>query len=52
MFDVVTFGSGVVDIFVDAENVLKNNFICYPAGEKILIKDAKFDIGMMKRHLS
>jgi len=45
MFDVITFGSGVVDIFVNTKNVDKNNLICFKVGEKILIKDSSFDIG-------
>lgn len=44
-FDVVSFGSAVVDVFVTTEISEKNGFISYPAGEKILIKDLKFDIG-------
>jgi len=44
-FDVIGFGSAVVDIFVNTEISEKNNFISYPVGEKILVKDLKFDIG-------
>jgi len=45
MFDVVSFGSAVIDIFVDTGLSEKKNFINYPVGAKILIKDLKFDIG-------
>lgn len=44
-FDVVTFGSAVVDVFVNTEVAEKHGFMNYPVGEKILIKDLKFDIG-------
>ena len=44
-FDIVCFGSAVVDVFVDTDVAEKNNFISYPAGGKILIKELKFDIG-------
>ena len=44
-FDVVTFGSAVVDVFVDTDISEKGNFISYPVGSKILIKNLKFDIG-------
>lgn len=44
-FDVVTFGSAVVDVFVDTDVAEKKNFISYPSGAKILIKELRFDIG-------
>lgn len=44
-FDIITFGSAVVDVFVDTDISEENNFISYPVGAKILIKDLKFDIG-------
>ncbi len=44
-FDVVSFGSAVIDIFVDTDLPEKKNFIRYPVGTKILVKDLKFDIG-------
>ena len=44
-FDIVTFGSAVVDVFVDTDIAEKNKFISYPVGSKILIKDLKFDVG-------
>ncbi len=45
MYDIVTFGSAVVDVFVDTGIHEKKNTISYPVGAKILIKDLKFDIG-------
>ncbi len=45
MFDVVSFGSAVIDIFVDTGISEKKNFISYPVGDKILVKDLKFDVG-------
>ena len=44
-FDVITFGSGVVDIFLDTDVPQKGKFLAYPAGSKILLKNVKFDIG-------
>ncbi len=44
-FDIVTFGSAVVDVFIHTDIAEKENFISYPIGAKILIKDLKFDIG-------
>jgi ribokinase len=44
-FDVVSFGSAVVDVFVKTEMSEKDGFINYPIGEKILINDLKFDVG-------
>lgn len=44
-FDIVTFGSAVLDIFVDTDTAEKGKFIAYPVGSKILIKDLKFDVG-------
>jgi len=45
MFDVITFGSGVVDIFVSTEAKEIKDFICYREGSKILVNKLKFDIG-------
>jgi ribokinase len=45
MFDVVTFGSAVVDVFVNTDISESNNKICYQAGTKMLIKELKFDVG-------
>jgi ribokinase len=42
-FDVVTFGSAVVDAFVSTRQ--KGKRIEYKAGSKILVDDLKFDIG-------
>ena len=44
-FDIVTFGSAVVDAFVDTKFNKKNKRFSYPAGSKILVNDLKFDIG-------
>ena len=44
-FDIVTFGSAVVDVFVNTDVAEKHGFMHYPVGEKILIKDLKFDWG-------
>ena len=44
-FDVITFGSAVVDVFVNTDVSEKKNFISYPVGSKILIKDLKMDVG-------
>ena len=44
-FDVVTFGSAVIDVFVDGDIAEKKGFISYPIGEKILLKNLKYDIG-------
>ncbi len=43
MFDVVTFGSAVVDVFVETGQSGKK--FEYKAGSKILVKDLKFDVG-------
>jgi ribokinase len=45
MFDIITFGSAVVDVFISTDLPEKGKFIAYPVGSKILIKDLKFDIG-------
>ncbi len=44
-FDIVTFGSAVIDVFINTEIKEKNKKISYPVGEKILIGDLKFDWG-------
>ncbi|MBR9704552.1 carbohydrate kinase family protein [Candidatus Pacearchaeota archaeon] len=44
-FDVVTFGSAVVDVFLHTDAREKGNLMCYNVGEKMLIKNLKFDIG-------
>ncbi len=45
MFDIITFGSAVVDVFVDTDLAEKKGFMYYPVGAKILLKNLKFDIG-------
>ena len=42
-FDIVTFGSAVVDAFVETGQ--KGNKIEYKTGSKILVEDLRFDIG-------
>lgn len=44
-YDIVTFGSAVIDTFVNTDAQEKNGFIEYPAGSKLLIKDHRRDIG-------
>jgi len=44
-FDVVSFGSAVRDVFVDTDVSERGDFISYPVGSKILIRDLKFDVG-------
>lgn len=44
-FDVVTFGSAVIDVFVYTDISERKGFMNYPIGEKILIKRLKFDVG-------
>ena len=44
-FDVVTFGSAVVDTFVDTEFSKGSNLFSYPTGSKILVQDLKSDLG-------
>jgi ribokinase len=45
MKDVITFGSAVVDVFVDVSVSEKKKELCLPVGDKILIEDLKFSIG-------
>lgn len=44
-FNVVSFGSAVIDVFVQTDVSEKKGFIHYPVGEKILIRNLKFDVG-------
>ncbi|MDD5192364.1 MAG: carbohydrate kinase family protein [Candidatus Nanoarchaeia archaeon] len=44
-FDIVTFGSAVIDVFVNTDVFEKHGFMHYPIGEKILIKELRFDWG-------
>jgi len=44
-FDIITFGSAVKDIFVATDLADRGNFIAYPIGAKILIKELRYDIG-------
>ena len=45
MYDIVAFGSAVIDVFVETDVSEKKGFMNYPVGGKILIKDLKFDVG-------
>lgn len=45
MFDVVSFGSVLVDLFVNTGIAEEKGFMYYPLGEKIQIKELRFDIG-------
>lgn len=44
-YDIVTFGSAVVDTFVHTDVSESHNFMHYPVGAKILIKELRYDIG-------
>lgn len=44
-FDVVTFGSGVVDVFASTEIAEKNGRLDLEVGSKYLIEDLKMDVG-------
>ena len=45
VFDIVTFGSGVIDTFIDTEFNDKTNSFNYKAGSKILAHNLQNDIG-------
>ena len=45
VFDVVTFGSAVIDTFVDTEFNENSNSFNYPVGSKILVHNLRSDIG-------
>ena len=44
-FDVVTFGGAVVDVFLDTDLAETKGKLCYNVGEKILVKNVRFDVG-------
>ena len=44
-FDIVTFGSAVVDMFMFTDAPEINHKVVYPVGSKVLAKDFKLDIG-------
>lgn len=44
-FDIVSFGSAVIDVFIHTDVAEKKGFMNYKVGEKMLIKDLKFDVG-------
>ncbi len=45
MFDVITLGSAVVDVFLDTGIPERRHFIAYPVGTKIKVRDLKFATG-------
>jgi len=44
-FNIITFGSAVVDAFVDVAVMEDKEKICFPLGSKILIENVNFSIG-------
>src|SRR3989344_8654333 len=44
-YDIVSFGSAVVDIYVNTNVHEKEKAISYPIGSKILIEELRYDIG-------
>ena len=44
-YDIITFGSAVVDVFIHTDVAEKKQKICYPVGGKILINKLQFEIG-------
>jgi ribokinase len=45
MFEIITFGSATIDVFVDTDISEKKGFMYYPVGSKILLKNLRFDVG-------
>lgn len=45
VYDIVTFGSAVIDTFIDTEFNSKTKSFNYPSGSKILVEGMKSDIG-------
>ncbi len=45
MFDIISFGSAVLDIFVDTGIPEKGRYLSYPVGSKIAVKNMHFDVG-------
>ncbi len=45
MFEVITMGSALRDVFLSTEIKEKNKMICFPTDEKILVKDINFSVG-------
>lgn len=45
VYDIVSFGSAVIDTFIATDAREINGMISYPAGSKLLIKDHRRDIG-------
>lgn len=44
-FDMITFGSAVIDVFVHTDCHEHGKEMCYPVGGKLLINEIKFDVG-------
>lgn len=45
MYDIISFGSSSIDIFITTEAKKTKSLLCYPVGGKILIQDIKFMTG-------
>ncbi len=45
MFDIISFGSATIDIFVETGLKEKGKFMAYPVGSKIMVKNLRFDTG-------
>jgi ribokinase len=44
-YDVITFGSAVVDVFIDSKEDEKKGEFCFPAGCKIAVDNINFTVG-------
>jgi ribokinase len=44
-YDIVSFGSAVIDVFVHTDCHEKGNMMCYDVGSKLLIEELRFDVG-------
>ena len=44
-YDIITFGSAVVDIYMDTSVRESKGQLCFDVGDKILIDDINFSIG-------
>lgn len=45
MYDIISFGSAVLDIFLETGVDERGKFMAYPIGEKILVKGVRFYVG-------
>ena len=43
--DIVCFGHAIVDVFITTDTSENNGFLCYNVGDKVSIKDLRFDFG-------